>query len=223
MLSLFTAGWENARALPACSTAQVETLEESPQRASALAASRRKCPETCRRLVLEIHLCISSPSTFEELAHSTSQWHDRWTGTKKKFQPMKLRPIAGVTCGGVRFVNTVFRSDSAFVELKSVTRYCPFFVDDFPTQEREISSLKIRGSRSDVFRAAVRKSRNLFLTVARVSSWSEQYATWNETRRHQQQTVFLCLPSAKGGIQTTARQVESACLLIVGDLFPQEN
>ena len=170
-------------------TGQVETLEVGPQRASALAASRRKCAETCRRLVLETHLCISIPSTFEALAHSTSQRHDRWTGTKKKFQPMKVRPIAGVTCGGVRwsavamywlmvqrcssqasFVNTVSRSDSAFVELKSVTRYCPFFVDDIPTQEREISSLKVRGSRLDVFFAAVRKPRDHFLTVATVSS-----------------------------------------------------
>ena len=36
------------------------------------------------------------------------------------------------------FVNTVFQNDSAFVELKSVTRFCSFFVDDFPTQEKEI-------------------------------------------------------------------------------------
>ena len=33
--------------------------------------------------------------------------------------------------------HSVLRSDSAFVEVKSVTRYCSFFVDDFPTQDRE--------------------------------------------------------------------------------------
>ena len=83
------------------------------------------------------------------------------------------------------FVNSVLRSDSAIVELKSGTRSCPLFVDHFPSERTEIpdkrpSSLKFQGRcrmfLCDFAKISVLGSRrDHSLTVAAISS-SEQHA-----------------------------------------------
>ena len=66
-------------------------------------------------------------------------------------------------------------------------------------KEKDCGQLRVRskvpGSLSDV---SARKSRDPFLTVATVSSWSEQHATWKEKSDQQQTILRVCLLQEEG-------------------------
>ena len=111
--------------------------------------------------------------------------------------------------------HSVLRSDRAFVKLKSVTRYCPFFVDDltFPHKKERFQTTARQSESSRVtvgcvFLRLCETSRSLLdgghsLIQMRTVRDLERNKTSPAT------DSLSCLPSGKGGIQTTARQVES--------------